>query len=95
VVPGKSRRGGSGLLAVAGKLFEHRRHLGGIEQHRWTELAGAPVLFAERLEFDAEVERLRRSSPSTSMPWLASRQARRLAIASSTASDSACVPKVA
>jgi hypothetical protein len=59
------------------RTWPARCHLGGIEQHRPRRAAGAPVLFAERFEFDGEVQRLRRSRPNTSMPWLASRQAQR------------------
>ena len=32
-----------GLLPVTVKFFQHRRHLGRVEQHRRAELAGTPV----------------------------------------------------
>jgi hypothetical protein len=94
VVPGL-KAGRSGLLPVAGELFEHRRHLGASSSTGGPSWQARQYCSQSASSSTPRSSACARSSPSTSMPWLASRQARRLAIASSTASDSACVPKVA
>lgn len=47
-----------GLLAVALELFQHFRHFRCREQHRFAQLAGAPVLLAQAFQLDAQVQGL-------------------------------------
>ena len=81
------------LLPRNRKFDQHLGHFRGRQQHRFAQLAGAPVLFAQFFQFDGQASASSRSRPATSRPWLASRQALRSGMASRAASDSACEPK--